>query len=79
MQMRHGLTHIQPWATFCTDKTHTRTQLDHHCPWTGKCIGKKNLCYFYAFLISLTIHILYVGVTTGMNAITVGFKMHDSQ
>ena len=26
---------------------------DHHCPWTGKCIGKKNLTYFYAFLMSI--------------------------
>mmetsp|Transcript_52111 Transcript_52111/g.97485 ORF Transcript_52111/g.97485 Transcript_52111/m.97485 type:complete len:206 (-) Transcript_52111:147-764(-) len=24
--------------------------LDHHCPWMGKCIGKKNLCSFYTFL-----------------------------
>lgn len=24
--------------------------LDHHCPWMGKCIGKKNLCNFYSFL-----------------------------
>eukprot|EP00438_Fugacium_kawagutii_P001212 Skav223408 [mRNA] locus=scaffold350:92391:92831:- [translate_table: standard] len=23
---------------------------DHHCPWMGKCIGKKNLCAFYTFL-----------------------------
>ena len=26
---------------------------DHHCPWTGKCIGKNNLQYFYTFLISI--------------------------
>ena len=26
---------------------------DHHCPWTGKCIGKKNLAFFYVFLISI--------------------------
>ena len=24
---------------------------DHHCPWMGKCIGKKNLCAFYSFLV----------------------------
>jgi len=23
---------------------------DHHCPWTSKCIGKKNLTAFYTFL-----------------------------
>ena len=26
---------------------------DHHCPWTGKCIGKKNLPFFYIFLMSI--------------------------
>lgn len=54
-----------------------RQQLDHHCPWTGKCIGQKNLCFFYAFLVCLTIHILYVGVVTGMNAITTGFHVNN--
>jgi hypothetical protein len=24
---------------------------DHHCPWTGHCIGKKNLIFFYCFLV----------------------------
>ena len=26
---------------------------DHHCPWTGKCIGEKNLMPFYVFLCFL--------------------------
>ena len=26
---------------------------DHHCPWTGKCIAKKNLNAFYIFLVSI--------------------------
>ena len=33
---------------------------DHHCPWTSKCIGKKNLCLFNCFLISLFAHIGYL-------------------
>ena len=24
---------------------------DHHCPWTGHCIGKRNLFVFYLFLV----------------------------
>jgi hypothetical protein len=34
--------------------------LDHHCPWTGKCIGKKNLSCFHNFLISLSTLICFV-------------------
>ena len=28
-------------------------QQDHHCPWTGKCIGKKNIKFFVVFGCSL--------------------------
>jgi len=34
--------------------------LDHHCPWTGKCIGKKTIKSFFMFLWALSIHIAYV-------------------
>ena len=34
--------------------------LDHHCPWTGKCIAKKNLQRFHGFLYSLCFHLLFV-------------------
>lgn len=25
-------------------------EMDHHCPWMGKCIARDNLCYFYGFI-----------------------------
>ena len=31
---------------------------DHHCPWTGKCIGKKNIRIFCVFGTSLFSYIL---------------------
>ena len=39
---------------------------DHHCPWTGKCIGGGNLKCFSAFLVSTAVFIMYciiIGVT----------------
>ena len=28
---------------------------DHHCPWTGKCIGRKTIKYFYWFIGSVMV------------------------
>jgi palmitoyltransferase ZDHHC9/14/18 len=33
---------------------------DHHCPWTGNCIGKNNYKWFFWFLLSVTLNCLYV-------------------
>ncbi len=32
---------------------------DHHCPWTGKCIGRKTIYYFYTFVTSVFIVVLF--------------------
>ena len=32
---------------------------DHHCPWTGKCIGGRNSKYFYTFVAFLFIMLFY--------------------
>ena len=36
---------------------------DHHCPWTGKCIGKYNLISFYIFVNSLFAYIFAIFIT----------------
>ena len=34
--------------------------LDHHCVWVGKCVGKNNLFSFYSMLISIGIVYAYI-------------------
>ena len=41
-------------------------EYDHHCPWTGKCIGKNNLRTFYVFVTFLIIYILATFTTVVM-------------
>jgi hypothetical protein len=34
--------------------------LDHHCPWMGKCIGKKNMIWFQSFIGIVLLYMLLV-------------------
>ena len=38
--------------------------LDHHCIWMGKCVGKGNLKFFYAFVISVPVFFAYMMFVT---------------
>lgn len=49
---------------------------DHHCPWTGKCIGKNNMGYFQAFVAFLFIDLMYVIVTGVSASATTGSHHH---
>lgn len=51
-------------ARHCYDCDLCVLDLDHHCPWTGKCIGAKTINNFYAFLVTLLVHITFVVVFT---------------
>jgi len=32
---------------------------DHHCAWTSKCVGRKNLALFNTFLALLVVTLVY--------------------
>ena len=41
-------------------------ELDHHCPWSGKCIAKKNLKYFHWFLTCFGLHVANIVITSSV-------------
>ena len=49
-------------AFHCKDCDCCVEELDHHCPWTGHCIGKANLNAFRLYLGMLAAHIVVVVV-----------------
>ena len=42
---------------------------DHHCPWTTKCVGKKNISMFRLFIFSLFFHVSYLTMSSIIMAI----------
>jgi hypothetical protein len=51
---------------------------DHHCPWTGKCIGQKNLKSFIIFVCSVFVLFVYLIILIG-TVDKSSFKKNDSQ
>lgn len=55
-----------PRSFHCNDCNVCLEVHDHHCPWVGTCVGKRNVRYFVMFLFYTGLH----GILTGIICFT---------